>query len=303
MTWQVANRIASIAATQAHGDLEIDSRSLPIQVSDAINGADVTLMWQQMPALFGVYIRGCGDRPGILVNSKMTRSARRHTAAHELGHHRLGHASSYESGSNIGSSCDPHQRSRAWSPSEQAAEAFASWFLMPRLGVIALLNDLEIPRLSNASQVYQLSLHMGTAYASTVRHLQSLRLISRQNSQDWARISPSILKRKIDGDLLGSTRDVDVWHLGRGASRTLHTSPLDLIYVPSASSDIRLEGGLRFEVEDANHTFVRCDESDEVEYGRIITDRATTGIVIECRPQGLFIPRNNTKEENDDYVG
>lgn len=290
MTWQVANRIASIAAAQAHGQLGIDSKSLPIQVSDAIAKADVTLMWQRLPALFGVYVKGCGDRPGILVNSKMTRSARRHTAAHELGHHQLGHASSVESGSNIGDSCNPASRGSNWSPPERAAEAFASWFLMPRLGVVKLLGELGIKRLASADQAYQLSLHMGTAYASTVRHLGSLRLISHQQSQEWARVPPSAFKKKIYSGTLDSTQDVDVWHLGRGKGRTLYASPGDLICIPTTGSRTHLEGDLQIEVEDTDCNFVRCMTGISDGFGTITTDDGViTSVVIEARPQGLFI--------------
>ncbi|MBV8992970.1 MAG: hypothetical protein JO287_04530, partial [Pseudonocardiales bacterium] len=85
MTWTDANRAANIAAAQAHHALNVDTATPPIDVREAIAVADVLLMWRPLPRLFGMYINQPGSRPGILVNSEVPRSARRHTAAHELG--------------------------------------------------------------------------------------------------------------------------------------------------------------------------------------------------------------------------
>jgi len=45
LSWQVANRIASIAATQAHDELGIDTTVAPIDVAAAIARAGVELMY------------------------------------------------------------------------------------------------------------------------------------------------------------------------------------------------------------------------------------------------------------------
>jgi Zn-dependent peptidase ImmA (M78 family) len=124
-TWTQAHRIANLAAAQAHRDLGIDTNCFPIDVYRAIEDAGMVLMWRPLPRLFGWYF--AGPRPGILLNNQLDYGSQRHTAAHELGHHILGH------GTRADLDLDPLTDRRAgWTEVEKTAEAFASWFLMPR---------------------------------------------------------------------------------------------------------------------------------------------------------------------------
>ena len=90
-TWSQAHRIANLAAALAHGDLGTDPGQFPVDVYSAIGDAGIILMWRPLPRLFGMYINEPGARPGILINNGLDHASQRHTAAHELGHHVLGH--------------------------------------------------------------------------------------------------------------------------------------------------------------------------------------------------------------------
>ncbi|GAA1021373.1 hypothetical protein Aple_060310 [Acrocarpospora pleiomorpha] len=211
-SWIEANQLANLAAAQAHGDLDIDTSSPPIDVYQAIGDAGVVLMWRRLPSQFGAYLNEPGSRPGILVNNGLPPAAQRHTAAHELGHHRLGHASRADS------ELDPPEFGRkVWGPEEKAAEAFSAWFLMPRKAVAAALVMLGVERPRTPEDVYRLSLLLGTSYRSTVRHLPNLRLADRSRAREWAGVPPNRIKAKLDRAFAPpASRLPEVWLVDSG---------------------------------------------------------------------------------------
>ena len=83
VTWSEAHSVANMAAAQAHVDLDVDLNVPRIDVLKAIRAADVQLMWQPMPTVFGAYVNEPGSEPGILVNSGLPAAARRYTASHD----------------------------------------------------------------------------------------------------------------------------------------------------------------------------------------------------------------------------
>ena len=234
MSWPTAHRVAHIAAVQAHHDLQVAPDRFPVEIESAIRRAGVTLMWRPMDQLFGTYMR-VGDVRGILVNERLTRSGRRHTAAHELGHHRFGHQLAPGSVCAVDAAEGP-PRPRPWTVDEQAAEAFSDWFLMPLKAVRMALSSLGLDRPDGPASLYQLSLLLGTTYRATTRHCVSLRLASRADGQAWAKVSPGALKQRLMVQPLSSTRDLDVWWMGQplraGQPTERHLSPGDLVVVP-----------------------------------------------------------------------
>jgi len=250
MTWTDANRVANIAAAQAHHALHVDPAAPPIDVRGAIAAADVLLMWRPLPRLFGVYINNAGSRPGILVNSEIPRSARRHTAAHELGHHRFGHRVAVDDGRTVEldlpGGVSPVRGPQGWTDHEKTAEAFASWFLMPRKAVVAAMRLLGIDRPVTADEVYQLSLVLGTSFRSAVRHLPNLRLATRAQAAEWMKAVPGKLKTMADPS--GTRRSCpqnDVWRLHSGYNgATIRVAAGDRLVLAGAVPDGSIPGGL-----------------------------------------------------------
>lgn len=223
LTWSDANRIANIASAQAHARLSVDLSGTRVDVIEALRTAGIEVMWQPMPRLFGALIDEPGGAPGVLINSGLPRAARRHTAAHELGHWYLAHSTSVDDGSTIDTvfgdqidSIPPGSRRRSWPDQEKAAESFAAWFLMPRRVVASALTVLGIARPSTAGDVYQLALLLGTSYRTTLRHLPNLRLATTRDCSAWASVAPGTLKARLDAGVEPPmTRVPDVWHLNR----------------------------------------------------------------------------------------
>lgn len=233
-TWTEANRLAHLAAAQAHGDLGVNTAAPPIDIYSAIGEADVVLMWRPMPRQFGAYISEPGSRPGILINNGLSHAAQRHTAAHELGHHRLGHRSRADDNLD-----PPETRWSGWSDEEKIAEAFAAWFLMPRKATLAALSRLGLERPRSPEDVYRLALLLGTSYRSAVRHLPNLRLTGRDRARLWATVPPNKIKAKLDQTTLPPlSRSPDVWLIDKNFAETrliVHLGDRLVITIPDGA--------------------------------------------------------------------
>lgn len=298
MNWQLANRVASVAAVQAHDELCIDSTQIPIPVADAIDTAGVTLMWQSLPRIFGAYLNDTGSAPGILINNQLNRAGRRQTAAHELGHHMLRHESAVDDGV-LGAGMGTALTRPGWSAAERAAEAFGHWFLMPRRAVLALIDDLG-GRCATPDVAYQASLHLGVGYVTLVRHLVSLRVISRATAATWTKVSPADIKRRVDTNaLLASTREVDVWQVNAGLERTIHVSPGDLIVLSSVGDRLTTDGPLEVDEFAHGRAIVRCTEPPTAETAPAVCSTRSSDVAISVhpRPRGLFIPSTTDRGE------
>ena len=299
MNWTMANRLGHIAATKAHSRLGVDVSGYPVNVSKAIDGAGLTLMRRPMPRLFGVYIEANGNR-GVMVNSIMTRAARRHTAAHELGHHEFEHRPDPARQCSIevvgtaapGSSPTGAQgRVRAQGQVEMCAEAFAAWFLMPRRAVMAAMDALGIDRISSPAEAYQLSLLLGATNRATCRHLVNLRMAARENSDNWTRVPPGRLKRTLAAEVgltLASTFDMDVWDLRTAIRARVEASVGDLLVLPDDLRAAAKDAGLGVVATSSSTVTVECVAA--VSLTDLESSARTMSLVVHDRPFGLYLP-------------
>lgn len=192
MRWDVAHRVASIAAVHAHRDYGVD-RSGYVDVFGAIRAADIDCMAQPLPRLLGMYVAPQDDGPAILVNSGQDEIGIRHSAGHELGHHALGHTSRWDE--------DPLAwwGDGTWPDEEKTAEAFAAWFLMPPPAIRNAMRLAGVQSPRDGADAYQIARWLGTSYAGTVRHLVNVRLARPQQANAWSRVSPASLRRAAQG--------------------------------------------------------------------------------------------------------
>lgn len=196
MNWRMAHRVAAIAASNLRRTLDLPEDTY-VDAMTALRRCGLTVMAQPMPSLFGAYVpAGPGRHGGILLNSRARDEATfRHTGAHELGHFALKH------GKCLSEDLDDFtlDRSRRWSDEEKQAEAFAAWLLMPIRAVKATLTrlGLDVPR--EAMDAYQLSLHLGTSYHGTIRHLKHLGMVAAGVADGWRAIPPARLRARACG--------------------------------------------------------------------------------------------------------
>lgn len=195
MNWLMAHRVAGIAAANLRCRLDLPEDGY-VDVFTALARCGLLVSGQDMPSLFGMYCPpGANRYGGIVLNSTMSEATIRHTAAHELGHAELGHDGCLAEGLDPFSSVLAKQ----WPDEERQAEAFAAWFLMPIRAVKATLTrlGLDVPR--EAVDVYQLSLHLGTSYRGTLRHLQHLRMVGPGPARGWAKTQPARMRARLSG--------------------------------------------------------------------------------------------------------
>ncbi|MEV0850566.1 ImmA/IrrE family metallo-endopeptidase [Streptomyces sp. NPDC049954] len=234
MSWSDAHGTAMIAAAQAHEQLAVPWDDGYIDVFKALYAEELEVIGKPLGGLLGLYVDAADGGPACLLNTGLDEVNMRHTAAHELGHHRLGHGTSYD-----------HQEQavgrwgEGWAQEEKDAEAFASWFLIPRPAARAALARCGLDRPRTPQEVYRMARWLGAPYATTVRHLVRLKMISRATESLWLRSSPGTLKAALVGDLpLAPRAHVHVLTLAAHRA-TVHAQPGDclLLNIPSSHFD------------------------------------------------------------------
>lgn len=291
MNWSVAHRIAGIAAAQAQRDLSID-RSRYVPVHQALKAAGVVGMAQPMPRLFGVYFSPDDDGPAVLLNAKLNIVTQRHTAAHELGHHRLRHRTAADD------DLSPALRwgSGSWPEEEKTAEAFAAWFLMPRPAVLAGLDRICGGRPTNPEHVYRLARELGTSYAGTVRHLQHLRVLEAGRASQWAKIAPAALRSSLAGGAV----------LAADAHVHVITANSHLQHVHADVGDVlivRIDGGAFVSLPKGLARWTDSAQRAITAEAVVVTDELCDPVVLEVSAAGQGEPVRLTVVRDSPRVG
>lgn len=198
LPWSKIHLFAAAESMRAHRELGVDT-SRPIDPFLALQHSGVLVMRQSLDRLSGAYLPASstvGNRPGVLINVAHPLSRQRYTAAHELWHHRRD--------SDLILDADTEWLARGekgQSDRERLAEAFASWFLMPKRLVESMIDMLDMTAQSLDEQsVYGLALELGTSYAATVSQLHGLKLITATVRDRLLRTTPQTIKRTL-GDV------------------------------------------------------------------------------------------------------
>ena len=218
-------RTGSLRAQRALKQAGVDFEA-PIDVFDAIERERVWLIFQRLDRLYGAYRRHA--TPGIVVNSGHPTRLQRFTAAHELGHHLLGHDISVDAQDEV-------ERAGATLPAQEVqAQAFAATFLMPvqlvnrGLAHIGLKRD---PRTMTPEQIYRLSLELGSSYAATVTQVRALDRITVNNARQLHKAHPIDIKTDLALGHRPANARADVWPLTETDNgRTLWVTAADEIH-------------------------------------------------------------------------
>lgn len=225
---------ATLAATRLQRDLGIQADVVQdvgrVDVYAAIARLGVPLMFTKLDGLLGAYYR---QPTGVLVTTQRPLSLQRFTAAHELGHHHLGHSPSLDDETMLRRA--PFQADTGDDLQEVEAEAFAAAFLLPRW-----LLDWHCERqgwtdssFRDPALVYQLALRVGTSYEATVWTLHRYDVFDRATAREMVGLALKKLKQKLlRGYAPDNFREVDVWLVTeRDADLRLHGGPKDLFVV------------------------------------------------------------------------
>lgn len=164
-----------------------------VPIFELIEDRGIWLTFQPLDQLLGVYQR-IGDVAGIAINAARPISLQRFTAAHELGHHELGHQSHVD---------DPHDiEAPSDDPAELQAQTFAASLLMSEVSIETRLehrgHDPLRPQLT-ALDAYCLSAELGVSYQATVTQLRALGKISAAVAGRMGSHRPLALKQQLLG--------------------------------------------------------------------------------------------------------
>ncbi|MBT2430446.1 ImmA/IrrE family metallo-endopeptidase [Streptomyces sp. ISL-112] len=223
MNWNVAHKVAAMEAVKAHRDLAID-RGGYVDVYSALLRAGLVAMARPIPRLFGMYAAPQDNGPAVLLNASLDIVTQRHTAAHELGHHRAGHGTSVD---------EELDRPRTWGDGswrdeEKVAEAFAAWFLMPLPAIQSALAQIGVNRPLVPEHAYRIGRILGTSYAGTVNHLHRLRMLSQVQKTEWLRVKPASIKANLAGSTVPGKAHVYLVDTGAHGT-TLRVDTGDLV--------------------------------------------------------------------------
>lgn len=200
------------AAQRLHRDIQTKQRVsggvARIPVLETIHGLDVAMLFQPLDGLLGAYLPE--PQPGILISTKRDLHVQRFTAAHELGHHILGHKPSLDNDEDVGL-----WRRKGLDAQELGANAFASEFMLPKWLFIqhARRHSWQSRDLTDPANVYQLSLRCGASYQATTWALAAHGIITPSAAQQLAEHEPKALKTALLGPLALDDSWADVWVL------------------------------------------------------------------------------------------
>lgn len=229
-----AIRRATLAVARLHRDLGIQAQATRedgrVDVFDVVARLDVPLIFKPLDGLLGVYLPKPAS--GVLVTTQRPLSVQRFTAAHELGHHHLGHKPSLDDESVLRRA--PFAPAPGEDLQEVEANAFAAAFLLPRWLVNWHCerqgwNDSSLHR---SEIVYQLALRAGTSYEAACWTLHRYQILDRATARQLAAITPKAIKQGLLPDIRPENYHRDVWMLTeRDSGARIEGGPSDLFVI------------------------------------------------------------------------
>lgn len=224
-------RRGSLRAQRALRTAGVDFEA-PIDVFGSIEREQVWLLFQPLDRLYGAYRRH--ETPGIVIHAGHPHRLQRFTAAHELGHHLLGHDLSVDAQDEV-------EKMSAGLPAQEVeAQAFAATYLMPVQLINRGLAHLGLKRHPGSvtpEQAYRLSLDLGSSYTATVTQLRALERITAANLRALVKVQPIDIKTELALGHRPENARADVWPLSQADDgRTLWVSPDDELHVSLVES-------------------------------------------------------------------
>ena len=231
-----SNLDAKQESTQLHNEFnmrtQIEKSGGRIDVFKTFVHTDSPLLFKPLDNLLGVYI----DKPipGVMITTKQSLNVQRFTCAHELGHLKLGHNTSFDDFSILQSY--PIKRNRNDVREEQEANLFAIEFMMPPWLFNTHFERQSWGRsaMNDPVTVYQLSLRIGASYEATCRSLIRPNVgAGNSNLVDkLLKVKPKEIKKYLLRDYQPTNWRSDVWVLtSKDEGMVIESSQSDLFII------------------------------------------------------------------------
>lgn len=205
---------AAKAAAEVHTRYDAKKRLIRriggLDVYRLAEDLDVPVRFTKLTGLLGVYLRE--ELPGIAITTERPPAIQRFTCAHELGHHWLKHATTFDAEACVGFDSAEAQKG---DPNEVQANFFAESLLMPRWLVQQRAIDLMNAglRLPDPLATYQLALRLGCSFKATVHMLGTLQLVEPEDLATLRKFELKTAKQRLLREYAPADWRRDVWLL------------------------------------------------------------------------------------------
>ncbi len=158
--------------------------SLPVDIEALLLKQGILTVFTKMSEKFsGMCLRYNKDTNFILVNSDMALGRQNFTIAHELYHLYVQRDEDF----NVHSCDDINPKS----PVERHANTFASYFLMPRSGVIDMMKKIGCERKNaNAAHIIMMSDYFGVSYKAMLIRINKILGLPQERFDSLDKIQP-----------------------------------------------------------------------------------------------------------------
>ena len=199
-------RTQCLEAAASANDLLVETgvdQACQIDVFGLCERLGLWLAFFPLDGLLGAFIpEGVG---GVLITTQRPVTVQRYTAAHELGHWRLGHA---EDPALDG---EEHVLGNSPNESEQLAQVFAAALLMPPPLLFGTLDRLGVRGDVSPVHAYTVAREAGVSYEAAVRQLANLGRIGPSRVVELMNTTPLKIKAEIGGGRRPVSGTADVW--------------------------------------------------------------------------------------------
>jgi Zn-dependent peptidase ImmA (M78 family) len=192
----------------------------PCNIYELIHKQRIDLQFVDVPSLEGMYLEEESTNR-ICVCAHRPVGRQKFTAAHELGHHVLGHGSQIDAGFEIDHAVPDDLE-------ERTADVFARYVLMPPRAVYAGFRGRGLdPTSARPEDFYRIGTWLGVGFVTLVYHMTfTLQVLSRAQCHMLEKVELRDIKRALAG--AGTT--FDVWQLDKSwAGMMLHAQLGDFI--------------------------------------------------------------------------
>ena len=182
--------------------------------------------------------------PLIMIGTQRPAGRRAYNAAHEIGHHVLGH------GTTVHQLRAEHDAKPATNPKEFLADVFASFLLMPKLAVSKAFTDRRLdPSSVTADDLYRIACYFGVGYTTIIFHLQhNLAMLTNDQADALRKATPKQLRTSFTDQPSTELLVVDEQWIGRPADIRID----DLLLLPHGTTI----DGAALAITDSEHGLV-----------------------------------------------
>lgn len=176
---------AASAASKVRRDLGC-SMNGSICVFDLCEKLGVSVLFQDIPSMEGIYMPDARPRPVIIVSAVRPAGRKAITCGHELGHHALHHGRRWDE------LVEERSQARRFDPDEFQADVFSACLQMPRVAMSHALSVRGIdPNRASAEQMFSVASFFGVSYGALLTHLEvTLGLLSMRAASSLASRKP-----------------------------------------------------------------------------------------------------------------